>query len=64
MTNHVYSRVLELSAWTFKKVRNSQLPGNLSPDYKYLHARQILHQVSFRSQTIPDCIRYIIGVLL
>ena len=40
----------------------SQLPGSLSPDYKYLHVRQIPHQLSFNSKTIPDCIRYIIGV--
>ena len=61
MTKTVLSHVLELNAWSFK---NSQLSGSLSPDYKYLHARQILHQESFRSQTIPDCIRYTIGVLL
>ena len=45
-----------------KKAHNSQLPRSISPDYKYLHARQIPHQLSFHSQTIPDCIRYIIGV--
>ena len=27
--------------------------------YKYLHARQIPHQMSFPSQTIPDCIRLV-----
>ena len=40
----------------------NQLPGNLSPDYKYLHARQIPHQLSFPTQTIPDCARHTIGV--
>ena len=38
----------------------SQLPGRLSPDYKYLHARQIPHQLSFSSQTIPNYIRYML----
>ena len=46
----------------FEKSSYSQLPGSLSPDYKYLHVRQIPQQLSFSSQTIPDCIRYIIGV--
>ena len=46
----------------FKESSYGQLPGSLSPDYKCLHARQIPHQLSFPSQTIPDCIRYIIGV--
>ena len=31
-----------------------QLQGILSPDYKYLDARQIAHQLSFPSQSIPD----------
>ena len=39
----------------------SQLPGKLSPVYKYQRL-QIPHQLSFSFQTIPDCIRYIIGV--
>ena len=34
----------------------------LNPDYKYLHARQTPYQLSFPSQTMPDRIRYIIGV--
>ena len=46
------------SAWKAKKA--NQLPGSLCPDYKYLHARQISHQLSFSSQTILDCIRYIV----
>ena len=46
----------------FEESYYSQLPGRLSLDYKYLHARQTPHQLSFPSQTIPDCIRYIIGV--
>ena len=37
-----------------------QLPGSLIPDY--LLATQITLQISFHSQTIPDYIRYIIGV--
>ena len=40
----------------------SQLPRSLSQGYKYLHARQIPHQLSFNSQTIPYYIKYIIGV--
>ena len=51
-----------LECLDFEESSYSQLPGNLSPDYKYLHARQIPHQLSFSSQTIPDCIRYIIDV--
>ena len=47
---------------TLKKVHNNQLPGSLSPDYKYLHARQIPPNLNFPSQTTPNCIRYIIGV--
>ena len=46
----------------FEENSYNQLPGRLSPDYKYLHARKILHQLMFLSQTIPYCIRYIIGV--
>ena len=34
----------------------SQLPGSLSPDYNYMHESKIPHQLSFSSQTIPDCI--------
>ena len=34
--------------------------GSLSPDYKCLHARQISLNLSFHSQTIPDCIIYFI----
>ena len=51
----MFGHDFEESSW-------SQLPGNLSPDYKYLHARQIPHTPSFYSKTIPDCIGYIIGV--
>ena len=42
----------------FEEYSYSQLPGSLSPDYKYLHASQIPHQRMFLSQTIPYCIRY------
>ena len=61
MTKPVWSHVLALSAWTLKKAYN-QLPGSLGPDYKYLHGRQIPYQVKLPSQTIPDCISYVIGV--
>ena len=64
MTNPVWFLVLALSAWTMKKAHIvSCHAGSLSPDYKYLHARQFPHKLSFPSQTIPDCIRYIIGVV-
>ena len=56
MTKPVWSHVLALSAWTLKKAHH--MPGNLSPDYKNLYARQIHNQLSFPSQNIPDCIRY------
>ena len=62
MTNPVWSHVLALSECTLKKSSYNQLSGSLSPDYKYLHARKISNQLSFPSQTISDCIRYIIGV--
>ena len=55
--------VLVLNAWHLKKAHMS-IARNLSPDYKYLHARQIAYQLIFPSQTIPDCIRYIIGVFI
>ena len=51
-----------LTCLEFEKCSYSQLPGSLSPHYKYLHARQIPHLLSYPSQTIPDCIRYIMGV--
>ena len=63
---YIYIYILLVSCFGFKCLdfedSYNQLPGNLSPDYKKLHARQIPHQLSFPSQTIPDCIRYIIGV--
>ena len=53
-----------LECQDFEEGSHSQLPGSLSPDYKYLHERQIPHQPrSFPSQTILDCIRCIIGVV-
>ena len=56
MTRPVWSYVLDLSVWTLKKAHMisctyNQLPGSLSPDYKYLHARQIPHQLSFSYQS-------------
>ena len=63
MTQPVWAHVLELSARSLKKACNYiQLPESQSADYKYLHASQIPHQLRFPSQTIPDCMRYIIGV--
>ena len=65
MANPVCFHVLASSAWTLKKAHNYyQLPGSLSPDFKYLHARQILHKLRDPSKMIlADCIRYITGVL-
>ena len=52
-----------LGCLDFEESSYNQLPGSLSPDYKYLHARQIYHKLSDPSQTkLADCIRYIIGV--
>ena len=62
MTKPFWSHVLALSALTLKKAHNGQLPGNLSLDYKYLHANKIPQQLSVPSQTIPDYIRFIICV--
>ena len=56
------SHVLAFSAWTFEEKSYSQLQRSLRSDYEYLHVRQIPPQLNFPSQTIPDCIRYIIGV--
>ena len=62
MTKPVWSHILALNGWTMIKT-HYQLPGSLSPDYKYLQARQISHLLlNFPSQTIPDCIQHIIGV--
>ena len=62
MTKPVWSHVLALLSIDFEENSCSHLPGSLSPDYKYLHPRQIPYQLMFLSQTIPDCIRYIIGI--
>ena len=62
MTKPVWSYVLSLIAFDFEESSYNQFPGSLSPDCKYLHARQIPHQLSFPSQTIPVYIRYVIGV--
>ena len=62
MTKPVCFNILKVQAWTLKKTHNyNQLQGSMSADYKYLHVMQISYQLSFPSQTIPDCIRYIIG---
>ena len=58
MIKPVWSPVLALSAWTLKK---AHIVTCLSTDYKHLHARQIPQQLSFPSQTIPDCKRNNIG---
>ena len=51
-----------LECHEFEEISYSQLPGSLSPDYKYLHVKHILHQLGFPSQTIGNSIRYIVGV--
>ena len=65
MTKPVWSH-FPLEGLDFEECSYSQLPLSLSPDYKYLHARQIPCQLSLpkptASQTIPDYIRYTIGV--
>ena len=61
MTNPVWSHFFGLECLDFEESSYSQLSGSLRLDYKYLHARQIPHQLSFPTQTIPECIRYIIG---
>ena len=62
MTKPVWSHGIESLEFEESSIFYCQLPESLSPDYKYLHVRQIPHQLCFPSQTIPDCIRYIIGV--
>ena len=62
MTKSVFVSCFVLECLDFEESSYSQLPGNVSPDYKYLHARQISHQLTFSSQTIPDYITYIFGV--
>ena len=64
---HIYYQACLVSCFgleclDFEESLYSHLPGRLSRDYKYLQARPIPHQLRFPSQTIPDCIRYIIGV--
>ena len=44
--------VWSLECLGFDKSSCSQLPGSLRQDYKYMHAKQIPHQLSFPSQTI------------
>ena len=45
-----------LECLDFEESSYSQLPGSLSADCKYLHARKIPHQLNFTSKTTPDCI--------
>ena len=50
MTKPVWSHVLTLSAWSKQDLEESsysQLQESLSPDNKFLHARQIPHQIRF-----------------
>ena len=61
MHKPVWPHVFNLKRLNIEESLYSLLPGSLSPDYKYLHAKQIPNQLSFPSQTILDCIRYIIG---
>ena len=52
MTKPFCFHVLAFSTWTLIKIRNSHLPGSKpGKDYKYLHARQIPHQLSFPPKT-------------
>ena len=57
ITKPVWSHVLALRLWTLKKAHLVSCQ-----EVSAQNARQITHQLSFHSQTIPDCIRYIIGV--
>ena len=58
----IWSHVLAFfSAWTLKKAYIAR-PGNLSSDSKICMQGKFLKKLSFSYQTIPDCIRYIIGV--
>ena len=43
MTNPVWSHVLALECLGIEESSYYQLSGILSPDYKYLHTRQIPH---------------------
>ena len=43
-----------LECLDFEESSYSQLPGSLSADCKYLHARKIPHQLNFTSKTTPD----------
>ena len=60
ITKPVWSHGFGLECLDFQESSDIHLES-LSPDYIYLHAKQTPH-LSFPSQTIPDCIRYIIGV--
>ena len=51
MTKPVWSHVFGLECLDFNESSYSQLP-----DYKYLHARKIPHQLNFTFKTIPDWI--------
>ena len=61
MTKPVWSHVLALSAWTLKKLTESVAR---KPETRLQISACKLNssQQSFPSQTIPNCIRYIIGV--
>ena len=58
MTKPVWSHILALSAWTLKK---AHIIICRKPEPR-LHISEFKANSSFSSQTIPDCIRYIIGV--
>ena len=53
MTQPVWSHVLTVCL-DFEGISYSQLPGRLSPDYKYLHTRQIFHQLSVPHKLYPN----------
>ena len=55
------SSVFGLECLDFEKSSYSQ-SGSQSPEYKYVFANQIPHQLTCPSQTIPDRIRYTVGV--
>ena len=58
MITNVWAHVLALNGWHLKKAHLITCQEASTNIYKYLHARQIPHKMSFPSQTIPDCIRY------
>ena len=54
LCNYMTKPVWSLECLDLEERSYSQLQGSLSQDYKYMHAKQIPHQLSFPSHTIPD----------